>query len=217
MNERASTLIKNWNSEFIDRTPFWDKGPSKFFYEEIIEAHQEKDITTLLEDKGFLKDCYACLAVWGLDRMGAGGPKMKDFKEFREQIRNNHFCIEKLSQYEIGHSQSTEALSLLSQTFQDIQVLDNKTRLVANSKLLHFLLPNLVPVVDQQYIVRYFTQKEFNPKSLQTLGPEDESEFFSKIFKIYNALMFKYNLQGQDPLLEIDKGIVNHVRKKLGK
>ncbi|MEM3405878.1 MAG: hypothetical protein QW117_02830 [Candidatus Pacearchaeota archaeon] len=217
INERAFFLIKNFNEEFKDRNPYWDKGPSKFFYEEIISAHKNYCIEDLLKSRNFLKDCYSCLSSWGLDKMGRRGPKMKDFEEFIEQINKFSGLIKILSSYEVGNPKSIKALFSLSEIFQNIQVLDNKTKLVANSKLLHFLLPNLSPIIDQQYIVRYFTQKNFNKKSMYILQPKDELDFFQKIFKIYNSLIYKYSLPRKGSLLEVDRRIVNYVRKKLVK
>jgi hypothetical protein len=82
---------------------------------------------------------------------------------------------------------------------------------VANSKTMHFLLPNQAPIVDREYIVRYFMN---NPNRLSS---SDEREFYSKLIDIYFEILSKNKIRGKDPLREIDKVIVNHIRKKLNR
>ena len=214
INQRASFLIRNWNSEFSNRTPYWF-GPSKFFYEEIGKELKNKEISYLIQDRNFLKDCYACLLSWGLDRMGRGGPKMKDFEEFCYEIEKNSETIKELSNYRLGNPSINNLEFKIINLFNSTHVIKNKTRLVSNSKLFHFLIPDLFPVVDQQYIVRYFTQKNFNPKTIQALPIKEELAFYLKIIKIYNSLIYKYKIQNNNSLLEIDKAVVNYVNKKL--
>ena len=103
----------------------------------------------------------------------------------------------------------------LLEIFEDISILDNKAKLVANSKLLHFLLPNLAPIVDKEYIVRYF-KKDYNSKQVN-LALEHENDFYSVIFDVYHDVFRNYFIIGKTPLKIIDNAIVNHVRKQMGK
>jgi len=208
IRNRGAFLIEKWNIEFLDRNIYWNKGPSKFFYEEILKMHQGKDIDTLLSERPFLKDVYAGLAVWGLDRLGIKGPKMKDFEDFEEQIRINRDAIINLSTNKLPCDLSP-IKEKIKDLFLKLDLMETKQILVCNSKTLHFLVPTLFPIIDNEYITFFFrNQKNFGSKR------EDQAEFFLQIMEIYSALLNRYSIQGENPLKVIDNAIVKYIRNK---
>ena len=210
IKERGNFLIENWDSEFSDRSEFWNKGPSKFFYEEIIKMHKEKGIENLLEDRYFYVCVYGALASWGLDRMGKGGPKMRDFDEFKEEIEKRKEKIISLSQYKTFNENAEKELYDI---FNELRFLENKTKIVANSKVLHFLVPRIAPIVDREYILRFFKSRDLT--KYPSLNSNEEGEIFLEITKTYHKLLTRYSINDEDPLKIIDNGIVNYVRKKI--
>lgn len=214
--ERGEFLIRNWNSNFRDTSEVWKGGPSLFFYEEIMKKHKEKSIKEILDDRYSFVCVYGALASWGLDRMGKGGPKMRDFEKFKEEILRNKDKIITLYNLTIKEN-SSELKEGLLELFDSMTISENKnkTKIVANSKTMHFLLPLQTPIVDREYILRYFTSKNFN--SYPQLNSKYEKEFFSEIIDIYYGLIKKESIVNDDPLRVIDKAIVNYIRKELGR
>jgi hypothetical protein len=217
IQERGEFLIKNWDTQFSDRKNFWNQGPSLFFYDEIMDLHREKNIKLLLEDKYFLVCMYGALASWGLDRMGEGGPKMRDFKDFKGEILKNKERILKISHLNIFDDSEELKKELLS-LFENMTISENKnkTKIVANSKAMHFLLPIQVPIVDREYILRYFISN-IDFKKYPNLSADYEKDFFFEVMNIYFNLVKEKKIKGDDPLRVIDSGIVNYIRNKLGR
>jgi len=213
MDEKGNLLIKYYGKgDFDDSSEFWKHGPSWFFYEEIINLHKKIPIEELLNNKYFLVCIYAALSSWGLDRMGRGGPKMRDFNPFKEEISKNNEEIIKISKLDPIKDKFVLKKRLLS-LFDSMNISENKnkTKIVANSKVMHFLLPKQSPIVDREYIIRYFMNKP------NYLNPSYEKKFYSKLIDIYFEILSNNEINNDDPLREIDKVIVNHIRKKLNR
>lgn len=213
IDEKGNILIKNYGKEqFNDTSEFWKQGPSWFFYTEIMEQHKQKGIEELLKDKYFLVSIYAALTSWGLDRMGKGGPKMRNFDPFKEEILKNKERIIKISKLDpLKDKELLESELLFLFDSMNISENKNKSKIVANSKTMHFLLPKQAPIIDREYIVRYFMGKS------TALDSKYEREFYSRIIKIYFKILTENQISSDDPLREIDKVIVNHIRKELNR
>ena len=50
-----------------------------------------------------------------------------------------------------------------------------------------------------------------------SLNPSYEREFYSKLIDIYFGILSNNEINSEDPLREIDKVVVNHIRKKLNR
>jgi len=213
MKQNGKILIENYGKlDFSNNSEFWKHGPSWFFYKEIMDQHKKREIVELLEDRYFLVLIYSALASWGLDRMGKGGPKMRDFEPFRDEILKNKeeiITISKLDPMRCKDSLREKLLFLFDSLL--ISENKNKTKIVANSKTMHFLLPKQAPIVDREYIIRYFMN---NPN---VLNPSDEREFYSELIDIYFKILSDNQIHSEDPLREIDKVIVNFIRKTLNR
>ncbi len=99
---------------------------------------------------------YAMLATWGMDRPGHGGPKLKAFDKFAESVLG---IGEKLTESEgVTYDNATEAhVGELADLARSFTVMDTGPWLVANSKILHHLLPDLVGPIDRRYTLVYLT------------------------------------------------------------
>jgi hypothetical protein len=142
-------------------------GPSVYFHQQAIRA-QSSDF---LGDR-HIEMIYATLASWGMHRMGDPEDtkaKMVEFDDFRSSIlacrtdltalRNQRF--ENATAAEYG-----EILKGLRSVYGRMKVSISDSTLVAHAKAFAHILPHLIPPIDRQYTVRFFTQ--------------DASEFFIK-------------------------------------
>ena len=142
-------------------------GPSVYFHQQAILA-QASDFL----GERHIEMIYATLASWGMHRMGDPEDtkaKMVEFDDFRSSIlacraeltalRNERF--ENIASERYG-----EALKGLKKVYERFKVSISDSTLVAHAKTLAHILPHLIPPIDRQYTVRFFTQ--------------DASEFFTK-------------------------------------
>lgn len=142
-------------------------GPSVHFHQQSIRAQA----AAFLGDR-HIEMIYATLASWGMHRMGDPEDtkaKMVEFDAFRSSIlacqtelttlRNERF-------ENVTPDQYGEILQGLRGVYGRLKVSISESTLVAHAKTLAHILPHLIPPIDRQYTVRFFTQ--------------DASEFFTK-------------------------------------
>lgn len=142
-------------------------GPSLYFHTRALARRALHDnAEELLADELFLEYVYAVLPAWGMHRMGKQAAKVVDFHEMAESLRAAAPRIDPLWGREITGVDSNDAEQLAHDIWgviSSLRVSRSKTRIVAGSKALHHVLPELVPPIDRQYTFRFFTgQKAVN-------------------------------------------------------
>ncbi len=122
-------------------------GPSLHFHHRALDRRP-------IEDR--VEAIYAVLASWGMHRLGTGGPKMKDFAEFRKAILDIQDEVAMFAgvTYCIATNDQVDRLVNLASSFK---VMRTGTWLVASSKVLAHLLPDLVAPIDREYTLGYLT------------------------------------------------------------
>jgi len=133
------------------------KGPDLYFYKKVVTQTKQASpvkIRRLLKKQEFIELLYATLASWGMHSRGA---KMKSFEEFFLDIRRNRDRFVKLSIYGLEYLQETIENQLL-ELFDNLNVMVSKEKIVANSKLMHFVLPNLVMPIDREHTLKFFKE-----------------------------------------------------------
>jgi hypothetical protein len=167
------------------------RGQSLFFHKKIINFLRELqqmpnfNYNQLLTNQNFLEYLYATLATWGIHSMRR--PFMINFEEFSQRLQGiaenldiiRNITLENVE--EIGNHQQ-DILNL----FNGIRITTANTILVANSKLLHHLHPDLFPPVDRQYIFRYFYVPNINAKNININPREKEPIYFWEILMEYS-------------------------------
>ena len=129
----------------IKRNPIFS-GPSLHFHRAALRpgaSYEER-----------IEPIYAVLASWGMHRMGAGGPKMLDFPTFRDALLKIRSDVERLAGASYKSASQTE-IDELVRLASSFRVMHTGTWLVANTKVLAHLLPDLVAPIDREYTLRY--------------------------------------------------------------
>lgn len=124
------------------------RGPSLYFHHRALETRQSPG------DLAHLEYVYATLASWGMHRMGKGGSKMQSFETFRRSIKLLLDKISEAQRYDF-RAMDDAKWALVRQIFQGIDIMASGTRLVGHSKVLHHMMPNIVPPIDREYTLRY--------------------------------------------------------------
>ena len=189
-------------------------GPSIYFHIQSIKE-QEKNF---LSDR-HIEMIYATIASWGMHKMGDPNftkAKMVSFNEFKNSIlihrdrlsdlynMRMHLCTQK--EYE-------NFFNNIEQIYYNLRVSISEATIVANSKTLAHLLPHMIPPIDRQYTIRFFTQdnKDFFNKSgnyKQINLPSDIRSQFSD-FKIYCSKVKMMFDKSKNKIFSIDKESFN--------
>ncbi len=111
---------------------------------------------------------YATLASWGMHRMGDPDEtktKMADFADFRNSIISQRSVFAEFRSAKIEECTDDEYstyIESLRHIYTSLFVSISESTLVAHSKTIAHILPDLVPPIDRQYTVRFFSQDNRN-------------------------------------------------------
>lgn len=122
------------------------RGPSLYFHRRALQS--DADFTHRLEY------IYATLTAWGMHRMGRGGSKMLSFEKFQSSALQLQDQIVEATRIMPGKMSEADWRKI-EQIFKGITVMETRTRLVGNSKVMAHLLPSIVPPIDREYTLRY--------------------------------------------------------------
>lgn len=200
INDKAVKMLTENKEKFqFYVKKFYNKklftGPSIYFHRKVIESiRQSSNFNKLINTDQFLEDIYATLVSWGMHRMGQKGAKMKRFIEFKNSIVENKSLITRLSKFKLHTLNENEKESVkkdLLVIFSRLTIMESKAKLVGNSKVLHHLLPDLVPPIDRQYTLKFF----YGNKNFLKCN---EEKIFSEIFDMYWLICKKLRLTDKD-------------------
>ena len=142
-------------------------GPSVYFHQRAIETRrQHASAASLLADERFLEYVYAVLPAWGMHRMGSQAAKVTEFSQFAASLRSAVPVINQLWPLDVTRLDPADvpgATHRIWQVIAAIRVSTSETQIVAGTKTLHHVLPDLVPPIDRQYTFRFFTGQKHVP------------------------------------------------------
>lgn len=157
--EQAPKLINKFNE--------WNrKGPDLYFYKKLMEIRKNKELEKLIKNTNFIEIVYATLVSFNMNTRSA---KMKYFDEFYENVKNCKDEFVELSEFKLENL-SKEDLEMcknkLSELFERLDLMSSKAKIVSRSKLMHFLLPELVIPIDRRHTLHFFygNMNEFKPE-----------------------------------------------------
>lgn len=169
-------------------------GPSVYFH---IQSIKEQEFNFLSDQH--IEMIYATLASWGMHRMGDPDKtkaKMVEFDDFKRAITTQRAKLKEFTSLRMDScidEQYIHNLEELKGIYCGLKVSISYATIVAHSKTLAHILPNLIPPIDRQYTIRFFTQdnKDFftgSGKYRQVNLPKDIAAQFND-FKKYACRM----------------------------
>jgi hypothetical protein len=198
-NNRIDDLVENFK-KYIDY--YYDNekfsGPSVYFHCKVLEMIRNtktvEEYSKLLDNDQFLERIYATLTAWGMHRMGPKGAKMCDFKPFCESIRSQKGNLIRLYGYKlsiISESELNKIKSIIEDIFNGIRISppEIKAKIVGNSKILHHLLPDLMPPIDREHTLKFFERH---------ITIKNQTELFWEIFVKFFTISKRLNLKEDD-------------------
>jgi hypothetical protein len=136
-------------------------GPCVYFHQECLQA-AARDFLSVRH----LEMLYATLAAWGMHRMGDAKTtktKLTDWKRFSGSIAANASRLDPLrrcSMLRMTVDEYRDVVEGLRPVYTTLDLTESSATVVANSKALHHILPNLIPPIDRQYTVRFLRAPE---------------------------------------------------------
>lgn len=186
----AAQLLADLDREFdksiaacADRAIFG--GPSVYFYERTVRMVREAaSLRDLAKSEMFCEYVYATLTAWGMHRMGERvAAKLTDFPIFQDTLRSLLKAADDLRGVSVCDLTVQETAAVTGQLATLVDrpgITASNAPLVANTKTLHFLLPDLVPPIDRTYTCRFFYGRMQPPGSA--------TEVFTRVFEALAVL-----------------------------
>jgi hypothetical protein len=135
-------------------------GPCVYFHQECLKA----GVQAFLSDR-HVELVYATLTAWGMHRLGDPDKtktKLTDWTVFRESIVSAGHALDHLrtkGMLDVSADEYDRVLHAMRPTYRSFRISTSDATIVANSKALFHLLPNLIPPIDRQYTIRFFRQR----------------------------------------------------------
>jgi hypothetical protein len=148
--QKLQKVVEFIETEQIKRTNKFRRGPSLYFYRQVIELRkQHKNVREFLDDSHNLEMLYSALVSWGMDSRAA---RMIYYDDFRDSLLSpetkNALCeVEKVAQL-FCPEDCEEMLRCLERVYEKLNLMESGGRLISNSKCLHFLFPSLCMPMD---------------------------------------------------------------------
>lgn len=159
MEPNVKTLVENiprWIDAFNKHG--YRGGPSLYFYQRVMSRRKAKSINELLnKGENFIELMYATMGCWDMNTRRA---KMKDFDVFENNLVNIKELCKNLSGYSLDNILEENMATVkksLGNLYDELDFMISKARLVANSKILHFVLPDLVMPMDRNTLAFFFS------------------------------------------------------------
>ncbi|HZD70881.1 MAG TPA: hypothetical protein VFA45_18895 [Actinomycetes bacterium] len=161
--ERLIGDLSRFVRRFDANRPF--VGPSLYFHAKTIQAlRRHSTPVEALHDDLFFDYLYATLTSWGLHRLGSGNTRLGDLDDLKASFRDQTTTIKQLQHRRIERLSSEEVREVTEKAWNimaNLQVGIGETLLVANSKALHHLLPDLIPPIDRTYTLMFFVGRPY--------------------------------------------------------
>lgn len=157
IEEKVKILVEEIPG-LIERFNKWGyrKGPDFYFYKEVMNLVKNNNIKELLKDRNFIEKIYATLTSWDMNSRGA---KMKYFDEFYENIISNKEKFIELTNLKLENLTEKDIKEVkihLNDLYSKLDLMKTGGRIVSNSKVIHYLLPNLVMPIDRKNTLMFF-------------------------------------------------------------
>jgi hypothetical protein len=154
--QKKTEIIETIKNRIGEINLVYRSGPDLYFYKRLnFFRNHFNNIIQFLNDNYNLEILYATLVSWDMNSRAA---KMKYFDDFKYNLiscYDNFIEIENYQNLNLGYATSLEIKRLLEKVYKKIAIMKTNSRLVSNSKLLHFLFPTLCIPMDGLNTLNY--------------------------------------------------------------
>jgi hypothetical protein len=157
--DRIQTLISGFDTylaHYDERFPFTRAGQMSQHAATIERLRElDSDPVRAVQDEVYLASLLATLKAWGI---GLRGSRLRPIAEVAAALLDQAELLSGLRHRTISEASLTSdgVDELVWQLIERVDIVDNEARLVALSKTLHHVLPDLVVPIDRTYTGRFF-------------------------------------------------------------
>jgi len=152
--EKIGRIVECVETRIAEINQRYRNGPDLYFYKRVIcLRNSSSNIISFLENDYCIEILYATLVAWDMNSRRA---KLKYFDEFKNNVRSCRDNFEKIESLTQGDIDVERLIELLKEIYLNLHVMQTKARLVANSKLLHFLFPKICIPADRSNTLEFF-------------------------------------------------------------
>lgn len=177
----VAILAKNIQNIIQKNVGAYFGAPSVYFHQEAIRLCRSKEF---LSDE-HIKMIYAGLCAWGMHRMGPTGAKLVEFDTFRNSILARKQQFLKFRNVRIDNLTKVEYDAIIDELTElvfSVEASASNVNLVANTKTVAHILPDLVPFVDRRYTLHFLTGKKLDDGI--NVSPKNEQEWFKRAMDV---------------------------------
>jgi len=140
---------------YDETTPFNRSGQLDLHRRTIEIRRQHASVTDALADAEFIESLHATLQSWGI---GVRASVLVPVQQFGAALLTQADVFSWLEQTSIDDPaiDLERTTTLLWQLISHIDIVENKAKLVALSKTIHHVLPDLLPPIDRAYTQKFF-------------------------------------------------------------
>lgn len=147
--------LPQWLDYFVERGPFTRYEQRDCHVKTIELRRKHASAAAAARDPVFVESLYCTLRAWGL---GGRGSKLCPWAAFGPALRSVGGTLEPLEPLRIDADDLNvdNCVDTIWRAVESLGVVQNKAPLVAGSKTLHHLLPDLIPPMDRAYTQTFF-------------------------------------------------------------
>ncbi len=188
VNQRVQEVIEDFDgliAEYDREVPFQRTGQYERHRATIDRRRELGSARAAISDYAFTALLHATLQSWGIGRRGS---RLAPVEAFRQRLVSLADDIAALEDLEVAdeHLAATSVAATLDRLIRELGIVDNKSLIVAGTKTLHHLLPELVPPMDRRYTGAFFGWRPADPQTHQTTILGHAFDSFSEIARRTN-------------------------------
>jgi hypothetical protein len=153
-----------YTTQFAVASPFRRTGQLDHHRVTISLRRNLGSANAALDDDEFLDSLYATLNAWGI---GKRASVLVDREHFATSLREHRVEITSFDAVSIDdlNLDLEDTAERLSSLIEHLGVVDNRSTIVAGTKTLHHLLPDLVPPMDRRWTGLFFQWRPNDPQN----------------------------------------------------
>lgn len=189
VRRRIDTLVADFDLcvEFYDCSiPFTRSGQYEFHRRTIDRRIAIGSVEVAIHDEQFTELLYQTLQHWGIGRRAS---RIVPLMEFRRTVADHAaqlIALELLTIEKVTESDVKSVSTSIDELISDLSIVENRARIVAGTKTLHHILPNLVPPMDRAWTGAFFGWSTLDPQNSQARILGEAFEAFADIARRTN-------------------------------
>jgi hypothetical protein len=152
--EKITKICDTIQSRISDINLRYRSGPDLYFYKRVIKLRlNSQNIEVFLDSDYNIEILYATLVAWDMNSRGA---KLKYFNDFKENLlscKTDFLNLEEMMK--APQIDYLDIRNLLIIIYRELKLMKTNSKLVSNSKLLHFLFPTICMPMDRENTLNY--------------------------------------------------------------